>query len=183
MCVQCHGAGACVGQLQHSHIDRVLASWWSKWYAKVQTSIGVFLGQNTVMTSCARVDVLLCLTIVCRGDHCRTIVLSGRMRLVEVLCLCLATGALARSRQLSSSSHVFEKATYFSCDMEGRGPSLLALSLIHRVAAAALENARWFFTAATGQNNDEQRLDAAVGLPSSSFVLFLPLSELGKTSQ
>ena len=111
------------------------------------------------------------------------IVLSGRMRLVGVLFLCLATGALARSRQLNSSSHVFEKAEHYSCDVEGNGLSLLALSLIHRAASAAADEARWLLTAARGRNNDEKRLDAAVGLPSSSFVLFLPLGESGEDSE
>lgn len=112
------------------------------------------------------------------GSH--RIALAMRVALLCVLCiaaLIMAT-TLTGCRRPESPSHNAQQTSGFPCALESSSSSLLSSSVISSLGVSAVQRVRCFVSSlARTEEDDEERIDAAVGLPSSSFVLFLPLGK------
>lgn len=112
------------------------------------------------------------------GSH--RIALAMRVALLCVLCIAalIVATRLTGCRRPESPSHNGQQTTGFPCALESSSSSLLSSSVIGSLGVSAVQRVRCFLSSlARTEEDDEERIDAAVGLPSSSFVLFLPLGE------
>lgn len=106
------------------------------------------------------------------------------MRLALLSGLCIAAVALALlsfgCSRPETSAQVLSGAPAFPCALNSTSTSLLSLSLIGKFVASTLQKFRCPLSAlavARTKTSGQQPIDAAVGLPSSSFVLYLPLGK------